>query len=446
MSLHTIAKHMAAHGRGPDTELIHMSKGEIAGLQALAKAHGGSLTINPHTGLAEAGFLNRLLPALVGAGLMYATGGASAAVTPELIGLGVGGLRAAQTGSLTQGLKAGLGAYGGAGFAGGLGAGSEAAVPGAESATTGAEVATPAAPAPTTVDYQIQPPAGTGENLTAGTGAPTLTAPPNATSMFGSPSGMSDAARIDAAANTGSYADRISAAGAPPQGSSGIGSLSTKDAFKYGAATLGSMYEPANKLQEPAPYEGPLSQYKFDPNKYRGTQVTRPNPYYQAQSYNYAEGGPVEQMSNLNSVGANTGYPMANISHAAYATPWQTPVSTNMVTGDADTGVNQLTGEMSFAGGGGISSLGHYSDGGRMLKGPGDGMSDSIPAQIGAKQPARLADGEFVVPADVVSHLGNGSTDAGAKQLYKMMDKIRTARTGRKAQGKQINPDKFIPA
>lgn len=95
---------------------------------------------------------------------------------------------------------------------------------------------------------------------------------------------------------------------------------------------------------------------------------------------------------------------------------------------------------------GGISTLGSYSDGGRLLKGPGDGMSDNIPAKIGEKQPARLADGEFVVPADVVSHLGNGSTDAGAKQLYKMMDKVRTARTGRKAQGKQINPKKYMPA
>lgn len=95
---------------------------------------------------------------------------------------------------------------------------------------------------------------------------------------------------------------------------------------------------------------------------------------------------------------------------------------------------------------GGISSLGSYSDGGRMLKGPGDGMSDGIPATIAGKRPARLADGEFVVPADVVSHLGNGSTDAGAKQLYSMMDKVRQARTGRKAQGKQINPGKYMPA
>ena len=90
--------------------------------------------------------------------------------------------------------------------------------------------------------------------------------------------------------------------------------------------------------------------------------------------------------------------------------------------------------------------LGSYSDGGRLLKGPGDGMSDSIPAKIGAKQPARLADGEFVVPADVVSGLGNGSTDAGARKLYAMMDKVRKSRTGTKRQGKEINSNKYLPA
>lgn len=90
--------------------------------------------------------------------------------------------------------------------------------------------------------------------------------------------------------------------------------------------------------------------------------------------------------------------------------------------------------------------LGSYSDGGRLLKGPGDGMSDNIPAKIGSKQPARLADGEFVIPADVVSGIGNGSTDAGARKLYAMMDKVRQARTGSKKQGKQINPSKYMPA
>jgi len=91
------------------------------------------------------------------------------------------------------------------------------------------------------------------------------------------------------------------------------------------------------------------------------------------------------------------------------------------------------------------SNLGSYSDGGHLLKGPGDGMSDDIPATIAGKQEARLADGEFVVPADVVSHLGNGSTDAGAKHLYKMMDRVRAARTGNPKQGKQIKPEKFLP-
>jgi hypothetical protein len=95
---------------------------------------------------------------------------------------------------------------------------------------------------------------------------------------------------------------------------------------------------------------------------------------------------------------------------------------------------------------GGIADLGAYSDGGRLLKGPGDGMSDNIPATISNKRPARLADGEFVVPADVVSHLGNGSTDAGAKQLYAMMDRVRKARTGRKSQGRQIKPQQYMMA
>jgi hypothetical protein len=102
-------------------------------------------------------------------------------------------------------------------------------------------------------------------------------------------------------------------------------------------------------------------------------------------------------------------------------------------------------GGVPVAAGGGLADLGSYSDGGRLLKGPGDGMSDNIPAQIGAKQPARLADGEFVVPADVVSHIGNGSTDAGAKRLYAMMAKVRQSRTGKKKQAPAVNMNKFLP-
>jgi hypothetical protein len=255
-------------------------------------------------------------------------------------------------------------------------------------------------------------------------------------------------------------------------------------------------------------YEGPLSKFKYDPNTFQPYTPQPPNPVYRPVYNSYglptiyaAAGGSVEQMSQANSVGANTGYPQADIRGHAYSTPWQTPVSQNMVTGTADTGVNPITGQMAFAGGGvaklpnhmaaidnyraqaqsgqynevlakaksgdwnamlalnqlegtpnqnyaggGIADLGSYSDGGRMLKGPGDGMSDSIPATIANKRPARLANEEFVVPADVVSHLGNGSSDAGAKQLYAMMDRVRKARTGTKQQGREINPTKYMPA
>jgi hypothetical protein len=139
-------------------------------------------------------------------------------------------------------------------------------------------------------------------------------------------------------------------------------------------------------------YDGPLSRFKFDPDRYIPQSL---NP----EDFRYR--------------------PMAE-------------------GGLADSAVAQ---RMMAKGG----HLGGYSDGGRLLKGPGDGMSDSIPAKIGSRQPARLADGEFVIPADVVSGLGNGSTDAGAKRLYEMMEKVRKARTGNPRQGKEINPRKYTP-
>lgn len=97
-------------------------------------------------------------------------------------------------------------------------------------------------------------------------------------------------------------------------------------------------------------------------------------------------------------------------------------------------------------GGGGISDLGGYSDGGRLLKGPGDGVSDSIPATIGGKQPARLAEGEFVVPARIVSELGNGSTEAGAKKLYAMMDRVQKARRKTKNIAADTKAHKYLPS
>ena len=234
-------------------------------------------------------------------------------------------------------------------------------------------------------------------------------------------------------------------------------------------------------------------------------------------------------MSNNAAMGVNTMYPMANMATSSFATPYQTPQSTNMlanmVAPSGGGAVNAMSGEPSmqgtrmagggqvpsygfggflgdslndigsqlghmFKGGGddfgnigpmlegaqapagtkydaatqkyvpinpqqtqmamgGIANLGSYSDGGRLLRGPGDGVSDSIPAMIGKQQPARLADGEFVVPARIVSELGNGSTEAGAKQLYKMLDRVQKARgktTGKDKVAKNTNAAKLLPA
>lgn len=420
MSLHHAAQHLAAQGRGPDRTLVHMAPSEVQGLQALAKAHGGSLTVNPETGLAEAGFLSNILPALVGAGLMAATGGAAAGVAPWMIGAGVGGVQTLRTGDLSKGLMAGLGAYGGAGLYGGA----EAA-----GLTGGGEQAAQAAPvAP--VENAVGVPNAQPQMI----GADIEQLAPQQQGMIGAD--FEQMPQNMPAQNT--MANPIKP----------VTPMQMGDTIKHGLAALTPATIPE---QPPLPgeekYDGPLSRYSMSEN-YNPYNPTPPNPYYQAQyrNYRYADGGPIEQMSNANSVGMNTGYPGSDIQQGAYATPWQTPVSRNMVAGSADTGVNPMTGEMSFSGGGGISDLGGYSDGGRMLKGPGDGMSDSIPAKIGGKQPARLADGEFVMPADVVSHLGNGSTEAGARQLYKMMDRIRSARTGKKKQAPEVNPRKVMAA
>ena len=175
-------------------------------------------------------------------------------------------------------------------------------------------------------------------------------------------------------------------------------------------------------------YEGPLKRFRYNPDTYRPA-------YAQGGIAALAPGGVAATQQGM--------YPQSMMDKTQYAVPSQMPTSAEVIASDYEPKVNPYTGQEQFASGG-ISSLGGYSDGGRMLKGPGDGMSDSIPASIAGKQPARLANGEFVVPADVVSHLGNGSTDAGAKQLYAMMDRVRKARTGTKKQGKKINPSKFV--
>jgi len=131
----------------------------------------------------------------------------------------------------------------------------------------------------------------------------------------------------------------------------------------------------------------------------------------------------------------------------APATPVTPPADTAVVPPESvaeSTGM--AMGGMAGYARGGIANLGSYSDGGRLLRGPGDGVSDSIPATIGKGQPARLADGEFVIPARIVSELGNGSTEAGARKLYAMMDRIKKSRRKAKNIAADTKSDKHLPA
>jgi len=172
----------------------------------------------------------------------------------------------------------------------------------------------------------------------------------------------------------------------------------------------------------------------------------------QAKTLGYAEGGEtslnLEDQPTLNlrdqpSLNVNTGEQTLNSDNIqAYMNNF-TPATLIRMLGRTDSPQLQLFSRLApFAE---QIPMRRIAKGG-YLDGAGDGMSDSIPATIEGKQPARLADGEFVVPADVVSHLGNGSSKAGSKRLYAMLDKVRKARTGRVKQGKQINPNKYMPA
>ncbi len=575
------AQGLASLGRGPDTELVHMTKGEVAGLQQLALAHGGSLTLNPHTGLAEAGFLSSILPMAIGFGLAPFTGGLSAAM---IVGAGY----TAATGSLKKGLMAGLGAYGGAGLAGGLsaagaaagaaegvagaGAGAGAAAEGVASAAgtnmagfqtagAGLQNATtmfPTAPTLGSGTYgMLSPGAATTlpSTITAGAAAPAAIGPTGvsvATPTFQNMAAGAKNVTSDMAAFKNFAGNNKMALGAlgisalsgmgqdplqAPEANQGMIRPYTSDRTQVTPTDMiGANFVPGQNPDTSA------RQYFANNNQYTAqTPYKAPGPEYMAA------GGPVDAMSDANAVGANTGYPMANARSGAYATPTQVPISQNVITGaqdaaadpytgqaqfaeggdvssgiiesifaqaappappqyqngsvggydfNRDTGVfsrspvvpppmqepssrfrggfdgiaeamrniggmqsqpqyangsvggytydgnNQFTKQKAMAAGGGISTLGGksdlggYSDGGQLLRGPGDGVSDNIPAMIGGKQHARLADGEFVVPARIVSELGNGSTEAGSRQLYAMMDRIQKSRSKSMGKGK----------
>lgn len=584
MSLQHAAQHLAAHGRGPDTTLMHVTPGEIKSLNDLAMAHGGHLTINPHTGLPEAGFLSAILPMLAGVALGPAGMGLMSA---GAAGLTVGGLTGLATGSLSKGLMAGMGAYGGAGLGDAL-----------------AQSGMQAAAAPEISAAQSQLSSLTPAQIAEFQGA---TGPVTSGPVFEAQQAAQQAAQKMAAQQTAygsaGFGDKLSTLG---QGVSSLGSKEGLTNFmnnagggmglaKYGLAAASPLISELNNKEQPKPVEDKDmgQRYTYSPNKVQGPYTASPtgveqryfNPVYTPVSadkaksiYGFADGGiatatpmPGEQQSYeydpmtqlfakiesmpsddqkkqmgeaqstrqggfgfkgqetaspstqsktdalasgligygdvgflpggliaslvgnamvnsaLSNAAINGGYtgtftgPAAfgnrpnniateggtgpisgeafnNSGHGGGGNPGGIGIGLSGVNGSAGTATSTSSGNAAAANGGlmaagGLSdahyNLGGYSDGGRLLRGPGDGVSDSIPATIGHKQPARLADGEFVVPARIVSELGNGSTEAGARKLYAMMDRVQSARSKTVGKGKiakNSKAEKYLPA
>jgi hypothetical protein len=431
------AQGLAALGRGPDTELVHMTPSEIKGLNTLAQGFGGGLTVNPNTGLPEAGFLKNILPMLIGGALTIGTGGLAA---PWMIGgaMGLGGL-AASGGDWKQALKYGLGGFGGASIATSLGAAGAPVVTGAGTGGVGvgagtggvagagagtgvgAGVGAAGAPFPSTASSFIDPTAlsasvspnfsslGTNQarnilasSLSPAVGAPTLTnvgrglASPGVFSTLGSNKlGLAASAAGMAAGYTPPKQEKIEMEKEKnffPEGGYKT-NRTAQNVAPMERDSFGNFVPRASEVAYFNPNDGGISQVNSNARNYFGPEGTEPNFY---------GGGPY---------GTNSP-PLPNPFGTQYAAQG---------------------GLMGFAGGG-------------LTEGPGDGMSDDIMTSISGQQAAALSPGEFVVPADVVSDMGNGDTGAGAKQLYAMMDRVRKARGGSVEQPDAIDPRKYMSA
>jgi hypothetical protein len=439
--LKSIAQEMQQMGRGGDTMLAHINPQEAA----LLKRLGGSGTINPATGLPEflklksfnpVKIVKKGLSALDDAILQPITGAIQDVVQEVAKATGPVGQAAAAYfgGPIGAAAYAGLAGEDGFNFKRGLLAG--AMTYGAQNLAGGlSDAGAPPVPDPTVVTPPIELGLAGTDAVASEVARTGLTEPGlGALDRFAAGAGnMYDKAvtgvgnAFESATDPNYYADKF--ASIPDKLTnmgSGISNLTSSDpairsaamdAFKASGATMTNtalpMYmgytgtlalDEMDKFKKEQDLENEriaAEQAEFDAriNKGRESSIAAMN----ANPYMYAAGGDVP------------GFGIKALANKP----------------------EQYGGETST-----------YAAGGqpRYLSGGGDGMSDSIPATINGNQPARLADGEFVIPADVVSHLGNGSSKAGAKQLYSMMDKVRSARTGTKKQGRQINPNKFLPA
>jgi hypothetical protein len=459
--LASVAQNLADKGRKGDSMLVHMTPDEVAGLQALAQQMGGSLTINPQTGLPEANIFKKLLPMALG----FALGPAGAGIFSSALttGLAVGAGYTLATGSLQQGLAAGLGAYGGSNLGTGLQAAGTAdaatSAAASDAASSGLQVAGGAGgdaasaamvesqlgygdipfesfnQAPASYSYAVPPPSPTSISLTGGAGSG-LSLTPEATGFAatgpaipGSEELFTQQVPIESV-NLATGA-RETAMSTVPKTSSVL----TSD-----VTGLGSTPTPGSALT--------------GAERYFGDKATSD---LAAQRYADATGSTLGT-SAMQTLGGATLQSAAEEQEAVKAQ--QAAIDEKRERrkrlfeeiAERTLGrVNVRSGGLMQLAGGGMSYMEAGGTTGptgapRDVVGNGDGMSDSVPADIEGVQEARLADGEFVIPADVVADIGNGSSDAGSKKLYDMMDRIRMARHGTTEQPPEIKAERLMPA
>jgi hypothetical protein len=472
MATHQLAQGLASLGRHGDSMLMHVSPSEVAGLKAVGAMTGHKIHTNPRTGMPEAfdfgDFFTSLLPTLAGVALAPSTGGASLGLTglaaqaaPIVGGIATGALVAGAKGDdpLMGGLMGGLGGYGGGNLAGTFGKMGSAAAP--ASSNIALSQAGPAGIPTSALESGITN-MGLGTTSTAvpAQGVQLATNTMNLNPLLSDQLATSLTPGLSTAVAAGQPASTVaSSAGGLDDVLSGVKQLGSDpfgagyDAFKQAGGSAFDLAAPigmaglagAQEDLYPKPDNSLEEKRKAEENKYRDPRTGL---------LNLSQASPgLKLMATGGTVNNNSSTIASGGIQDLYGTNDQTTGTQNLSKDGYGIGrLNTLAAEGSrakaadtfYAMGGPIA----FAKGGHQgyLNGDGDGMSDSIPATIEGKQPARLADGEFVIPADVVSHIGNGSSKAGSKQLYAMLDRIRKARTGHTKQGKEIKPQKYMPA
>lgn len=444
------AENVRQLGRGEDSVLMHVTPHELQGLQALAMAEGGSLTINPHTGLPEAGFLGsvfkKLLPTLVGAGLMFIPGVNAVAAA----GI-VGGGSTLLTGSLKKGLMAGLSAYGGASLARGLGAGVQAAQGAVTGTGVGAGTGTGISATKDAVNIGSKFGAGFGgapgvSGFAPGVGGTGLTSAVNAGNI------TANAAKTGLAALPGNFAKAAQAGlpqgiiskAAPMLAGSGLiqgvsGALTPSGGVATPTGQVDNSYQGpyyAQDRQQIMNLEGPATS-----KQRRHFAVGMPEVRNTAGQLVQPGGSTVRGTPVLQPVlnpKAKKGENMYTYQYVPFMGGVAPPSEEEQMTGYAKGGEVPMDDGAFVLDARTVSEMGNGSSnagkevlrriGGMAIEGPGDGVSDSVPARIGRDQPARVARDEVVIPAEAVRRIGKGSSKRGADKLYALMDKAHKAR------------------